>query len=152
MSLKPKINITLKGDNRDEIIKTLHDRVDLALCAIGEKAEGYAKDNCPVDTGRLRNSITYATATKQGKAQTGRNSFTKGSRGDIGYIEASPEDYAVKKRPAYGEVYIGTNVEYAPQNEYDDMHHDIGRAHFLRDAATTHGDEYRDIVKKTLSD
>lgn len=146
MSLKPKINITLKGDNRDEIIKTLHERVDLAMCAIGEKAEGYAKDNCPVDTGRLRNSITYVTTTKQGKANTG------GGKTKSAPQEARPEDYAVKARPAYGEVYIGTNVEYAPQNEYDDMHHDIGRAHFLRDAATTHGDEYRDIVKKTLSD
>ena len=31
-----------------------------ALEIIGGKAEGYAKRDCPVDTGRLRNSITHA--------------------------------------------------------------------------------------------
>ena len=31
-----------------------------ALELIGGKAESYAKKNCPVDTGRLRNSITHA--------------------------------------------------------------------------------------------
>ena len=30
-----------------------------ALEVIGGKAEGYAKKACPVDTGRLRNSITH---------------------------------------------------------------------------------------------
>ena len=30
-----------------------------ALESIGELAETYAKDKCPVRTGRLRNSITY---------------------------------------------------------------------------------------------
>lgn len=32
-----------------------------ALERIGSQAEGYAKSLCPVDTGRLRNSITHAT-------------------------------------------------------------------------------------------
>ena len=31
------------------------------LKAIGMTAEGYAKENTPVDTGRLRNSISHAT-------------------------------------------------------------------------------------------
>ena len=32
----------------------------IALEIIGGKAESYAKKACPVDTGRLRNSITHA--------------------------------------------------------------------------------------------
>jgi hypothetical protein len=31
-----------------------------------------------------------------------------------------------------------------------DMHHTHGQAHFLRDAATTHGDEYKHIMEVTL--
>lgn len=47
------------GDNKDEIMKALSDAVAVGLEAIGLTAEGYAKRYCPVDTGRLRNSITH---------------------------------------------------------------------------------------------
>ena len=100
-------------DNSDECKNELANKVALALAAIGEKAEGYAKDNCPVDTGRLRNSITYSVQ----------------------------EDTC----------YIGTNVEYAPQQEFNDhLNHTTGQAHFLRDAASTHGDEYKNIAETIL--
>lgn len=45
-------------DNSGEILKAFENAVQRGLEAIGETAEGYAKDDCPVDTGRLRNSIT----------------------------------------------------------------------------------------------
>lgn len=34
-------------------------QIERALTEIGLVAEGYAKDLCPADTGRLRNSITF---------------------------------------------------------------------------------------------
>ena len=37
-------------------------RVPIALEAVGLQAEGYAKMLCPVDTGRLRNSISHAVS------------------------------------------------------------------------------------------
>ena len=46
--------------NSDDVKQELSDRIQAALTAIGLKAESYAKDLCPVDTGRLRNSITNA--------------------------------------------------------------------------------------------
>lgn len=49
------INIT---DRSKEVLEAMKSQVAIALAAIGQEAEGYAKDNCPVDTGRLRNSIT----------------------------------------------------------------------------------------------
>lgn len=52
--------VTIIEDNTDEF----HDGLDAALTRALEKvglvAEGYAKRLCPVDTGRLRNSITHA--------------------------------------------------------------------------------------------
>ena len=38
----------------------LPEQIARALEAIGLTAEGYAKAECPVDTGRLRNSISHA--------------------------------------------------------------------------------------------
>lgn len=37
----------------------MRDAVEQALHSIGDKMESYAKANCPVDTGNLRNSITH---------------------------------------------------------------------------------------------
>lgn len=49
-------------------------------------------------------------------------------------------------------AYIGTNVEYAPAQEYGDSfnHPRGGKAHFLRDAASTHGAEYKQITQDIL--
>lgn len=52
-----KIGIT--ENNKDEILKQLGSRVPMVLEKLGLVAEGYAKRLCPVDTGRLRNSITH---------------------------------------------------------------------------------------------
>mgnify|MGYP002627118288 CR=1 FL=1 len=99
-------------NNKDEILNAFQEQIAKGLEAIGATAEGYAKDDCPVDTGRLRNSIAYAVVEN--------------------------------------EVQIGTNVEYAPPVEYRDIAHETGKAHFLRDAATTHGDEYQAIMQAAL--
>ena len=47
-------------DNTDEVIATLKNAKKQGLEAIGLTAEGYAKKDTPVDTGRLRNSIAHA--------------------------------------------------------------------------------------------
>ena len=48
-------------DNTDEVISALEKAKKRGLEAIGLTAEGYAKKDTPVDTGRLRNSISHAT-------------------------------------------------------------------------------------------
>ena len=45
-------------DHTDEVNKALDSAIQRSLIEIGLIAEGNAKVNCPVDTGRLRNSIT----------------------------------------------------------------------------------------------
>ena len=102
-------------DNTAEILEAFYRQVQNGAEAIGLTAEKHAKANCPVDTGRLRNSISHAVE------QDG--------------------------------IYIGTNVEYARAVETNDnVHHPVGRAHFLRDAATTHNDEYKAIMEAALQD
>lgn len=53
-------------DNSAEMIAALHDTCERALWRCGEKAEGYAKNLAPVDTGNLRNSITHAEHAEAG--------------------------------------------------------------------------------------
>lgn len=45
-------------DNSDKALEELQRKIEMALTAIGATAESHAKDYCPVDTGRLRNSIS----------------------------------------------------------------------------------------------
>jgi hypothetical protein len=48
--------------------------------------------------------------------------------------------------------YVGTNVEYAPYVEFlDRFHHPVGKAHFLRDGATTHIPELKAVAQTTLA-
>lgn len=48
-------------DNSAQVKQALQEAVERGLEAIGLVAEGHAKELCPVDTGRLRNSISHAT-------------------------------------------------------------------------------------------
>ena len=51
-----------------EVTDALQAAKDQALEIIGGKAESYAKQLCPVDTGRLRNSITHEQADEDTEA------------------------------------------------------------------------------------
>lgn len=48
-------------DNSEKLLSAMVSAKERALEKIGLVAEGYAKKLCPVDTGRLRNSISHAT-------------------------------------------------------------------------------------------
>lgn len=45
-------------DNSGKVLDALEKQIEVALTAIGLAAETHAKEYCPVDTGRLRNSIS----------------------------------------------------------------------------------------------
>lgn len=67
-------DITIKiTDNSDEFIEILKSRIPVALEACGLQAERSAKLLCPVDTGRLRNSITNEVALNEKAAYIGTN-------------------------------------------------------------------------------
>lgn len=66
-------DVKVVQDNTDEVVEALGTAMARALEAIGIQAEGYAKDLCPVDTGRLRNSITHAVEADEKAAYIGTN-------------------------------------------------------------------------------
>lgn len=49
------------ASHKDEVLNELDSALEVALEEIGLTAEGFAKKKCPVDTGRLRNSISHAS-------------------------------------------------------------------------------------------
>lgn len=51
-------------DNTGQTAEAMHAAIGRALEIIGGQAETYAKLLCPVDTGRLRNSITHTADDK----------------------------------------------------------------------------------------
>lgn len=136
--LTPTGEIYLKNDNSAEVLEHLKTQIQTALMACGTIAEGYAKDDCPVDTGRMRNSITWAIKGEQGQA----NNRDK--------EHAYTGDYAKLAEPEDGTLYIGTNVEYAPEQELRSMSHRVGKAHFLRDSIANHGDEFKEHLEAAL--
>jgi HK97 gp10 family phage protein len=66
-------SLTIENDHTDEILQALKDNEDAILAAWGEAAEGFAKELCPVDTGRLRNSITYEARSSESAVYIGTN-------------------------------------------------------------------------------
>lgn len=53
------MEIVVAESNVQAVIDASEEQIRVALEAIALQAEGYAILNCPVDTGRLRNSITH---------------------------------------------------------------------------------------------
>lgn len=113
-----------------------------ALTQVGIDAQRNVAALVPVDTGLLRNSITYAIS---GQAPA-KNSY-KGKDGTHGSYDGTVGD------PDELAVYIGTNVEYAEAVEYGDrMHHENGQAHFLRDGISDHLDEYKEAIERIMDE
>lgn len=54
-----RVAVELVTDNSQEILKALPEVKARALMMCGAIAENSAKQKCPVDTGRLRNSISH---------------------------------------------------------------------------------------------
>ena len=48
-------------DNSEQVLSAMEKAIKSGLEAIGLTAEGHAKKITPVDTGRLKNSISHAT-------------------------------------------------------------------------------------------
>ena len=136
-------------DHTEEVLNAMEAAIRRGNQAIGLAAEGHAKKTITsagaVDTGRLRNSITYALAGEETHVKQYRG-YKKGQgeekRGVYSYEGVAPGEK--------GEgVYIGTNVEYAPGIELG-THRKAGAVHFLQDAATGHTDEYKRLMEDSM--
>lgn len=130
-----KAEWTIKDNTLELDRKIIEQGAPRALKAIGIMAETYAKENCPVDTGLLHNSITFAVSGYVPHVRKYGADKGKGNRvGSYGGTFGKKSDYS---------VVVGSNVEYAAPNEFHEGRaHMTGRAHFLRDAMAEHKDEY----------
>ena len=130
-------------DNSKEFLKEFDAAMIKALTEIGLTAEKYAKETITeagaIDTGRLRNSITFAIS-----GQAANISTYQGMHGEEGvpYSGTAPQGDG-------HDVYIGSNLSYALGIETG-QHRRAGGVHFLRNAATQHSDEYKQIVLDEL--
>ena len=127
-------------DNGQQILSALEKGKRNALTAIGATAETHAKENITadklVDTGRLRNSITYAAGD-----YSGIGTYTDNNK-------KSYSDAKARNTPKDDEVAIGTNVEYAAYTELGTQH--IAAHHYLKRAVTEHKDEYKKLTAQAI--
>ena len=111
-----------------------------ALTAIGATAETHTKENITaddlIDTGRLRNSITYAAGD-----YSGIGTYTDNNK-------KSYSDATARNTPKDDEVGIGTNVEYAAYTELGTEK--IAAHHYLKRAVTEHKDEYKKLAVEAI--
>ena len=117
-------------DNTEEVMKAMEAAIRRGNEAIGLAAERHAKKKITqagaVDTGRLRNSITYALA--------GEETHVKSYKANKGGKDRETYTYDGTADGKKGSgVYIGTNVEYAPGIELG-THRSAGAVHFIQDA------------------
>ncbi len=117
--------------NRKEVLRGSEEAVERGLATIGMRAVTYThrpkeRGGTPVKSGRLRNSIAWATASQSG-----------------GGTDAPPGGGAKKHT-----VVIGTNVKYGKIVEEGTSKRKP--AHMLRNALVDGSDEYARIMEASL--
>lgn len=133
-------------DNTSLVMAATDEQIIKALIAIGAKVETHAKaDYVPVDTGRLKNSITFALAGGPANISSYRPDATvENDKQSRPYSGMAPSDPGGQPRS----VYVGSNVEYAEIVENGTS----GRAgkHYLRNAVVNHMEEYKNLAERAL--
>ena len=113
-------------DNSGEVLEAMNEQVLAWLEAIGEDAAGTAADRAPVGT----------------PESTGIPGYIGGT------LKNSISHAVVESEKA---VYIGTNVEYAPYQEFGTSRGIAGK-HFIQFGATAHQAEYKQLLEQYLKE
>lgn len=131
------IKITSNLKNYQQALEKVAEKV---LTMWGMQSESAAKKLAPVDTGLLRNSITWAIA--------GQAPNTMNYKADKGGITGSYSGQANADKAGPRHVYIGSNVEYAP---YQELGTDkIKKQPFLSPAINDNKAYYKQILEGEL--
>lgn len=127
-------------------------KVSAVLEAIGIHLEGEAKDeleNSPrrVDTGLLRNSITYALSGEAPSTMTYKadKPDESGNIPNGSYSGTAPND-----PPGEQAVYIGTNVEYGIYVHEGTVRMTPNR--FLKNAVQRNADQIKQFIEKSMKE
>lgn len=129
--------------HRDEVERAINQALERALESVGVFVESEAKDALEmsprrVDTGLLRNSITYALSGEPASIST----YTSDDETKSGSYSGVAPDEGDKS------VYIGTNVEYGIY-----VHEGTARMapnRFLKNAVELNKDQIKDYIEDAL--
>lgn len=128
--------------HKQQVEKATEKAMKKAAKMIGGSVAGHAIERCPVDTGLLKNSITYALG---GEAPE-KMEYTD----DAGEQTGSYDGTAQKDDNHEITVYIGTNVQYAPYQELGAPNINLSARPFLRPAMENNTREIEQIIRKEL--
>lgn len=115
--------------NRAALMGAVSAAAKRALETCGLKAESYAKQLCPVKTGRLRNSITHLTISEPAVLVGSNVEYAP-------YVELGHRQQPGRYVPALKKRLKAAKVAGKP---------------FIRPAIENHMSEYQDIVNKEMS-
>ena len=135
-------NVEVKS-NADDFMRKLKAAVLKSAKMIGGTIESHAKELCPVDTGLLRNSITYALSGEPANIHSYTDNNGEGMGSYSGSMPRSTDDNQVT-------VYVGTNVYYAPYQELGAPSINLPAQPYLRPAFENHQDEIKQIIEMNL--
>ena len=124
--------------NREKYVEATKRGREAALDAIGSKVAGYALALAPVDTGRLKNSITWAIKKTEGRTYNYEDD------------DGNPYSYDVGTGLQDDAVAVGTNVEYAIFQETGSSK---TKAHpYLTPAVKNHLEEYKELAAALIAE
>lgn len=98
-----KMHIEL-DDFSEDVVMALANALERGMIAIGETAEKYAKEIVPVDTGRLRNSITYLVDKERAEVYIGSN-VEYAAPVELGTSRMRPRPYLAPAATQHNEEY-----------------------------------------------
>lgn len=115
---------------------------------IGGTVAGHAVEACPVDTGLLRNSITFALGGEDPQITSYRSNDKDKNGKQIERKEGHYSDKAPADDDNQITVYVGTNVEYAPYQELGAPNRNLDARPFLRPAMENFTSEIEQIIEQ----
>lgn len=137
MGVQVKVESHLK-----ELFRELDRKESKALDALGMQGESNAKKEITsvgaVDTGRLRNSLTYIVDENKGEVKVGS------------FVSYAP--YVEYGTGIYAEGGKGRQTPWVYQDEKGEWHRTHGQraTHFLRNAINNHLAEYKALIERIL--
>lgn len=96
--------LEIREDNTQRIADAIDQALADALEEVGLVAEGYAKRLCPVDTGRLSNSITHVTRPDDNAVYIGTN-VEYGPYVEYGTLRQKAQPFLRPAATGHGDTY-----------------------------------------------
>lgn len=161
-----EINVTIT-DNTGLVREALAEAMENALTAIGSTAERYAKEETPVDLGRLRDSMTHVvqgdsvyigTNVEYAKyVELGTGVYASNGDGRKGwwvYVVGGDENYQSESKKTFYTEQEARRIAAFLRSKGLDAYATNGMKpkHMIRRAVTEHTNEYKQLVKDAFDE